>query len=118
MERRSGWEIHYFLNHLASGVDLVPGSKRLSLLRVDQEGMVHLLHSLLSVLVRLYYMARRIFDCLGELPNEGLPMVLEITVDAFTARQFVCATQWADHVIHLERVTPLQFGNPCLVRGW
>ena len=72
-DRRSSQGIQYFLIHLASRVDPVPGFEHISLLGFDQEGTVYLLHLLLFVSVGLYYMARRIFACLEELLYEGLP---------------------------------------------
>ena len=53
-EKRSGWEIHSFLAQLASGVDPVPGLKPVTVVGVDLEGRVHIMHLLFSVRVDLY----------------------------------------------------------------
>ena len=53
-EKSLGWGIQYFLAQLASGVDLVPGLERVILVGVNPDGMVHLMHSLLSVRVDFY----------------------------------------------------------------
>ena len=47
-------QIHSLLAHLASGVDYSHGLEQLILIGFDQDGRVHLLHSLLSVLVDIY----------------------------------------------------------------
>ena len=44
MEKRSGHGLYCFLCYLASGVDTVPGFECVSLIGVNQDGMVHLLH--------------------------------------------------------------------------
>ena len=44
---------------------------------------MHVLQSLFSVLVDLYYTSQRFFACYEELPHEGLPPVVEIYVEAF-----------------------------------
>ena len=54
-----------------SGVALLDG--------VDQDIIVHLLHSFFSTPVGPYSTDRRLFAFLGELPAEGLPTVAEIT---------------------------------------
>ena len=53
-EKRSGREFHSLLSHMASGMDPVPGFKRVALLQVEPDGTVHILHSLFSVPVSLY----------------------------------------------------------------
>ena len=53
LEKRSVWEIHYFLTQLALGMDIFPGLDRVTLARFDLGGVVHLLHSLFSVWVDL-----------------------------------------------------------------
>ena len=81
--KRYGHGLHSFLSHLASGVDPVPGFDQVTLLQLYPEGMVHLLHVLLSVLVGPYYTAWRLFACHVELPTKGLPPVVKIPVEAF-----------------------------------
>ena len=50
MEVLSGWVIHYFLRILVYGVNPVLGSPDITLLAVDQDGDVHLMHLIFSVL--------------------------------------------------------------------
>ena len=65
MKKRSGCVIRSFLIHLPYGVDPVLGFEWVSLLRVDQDRTVHLLHLLFSVLVGLYFTALWLFACHG-----------------------------------------------------
>ena len=53
-EKRSGQGIHSFLVQLESGVDPVPGLDRVTVVGVDPDGRVHLMHSLFYVQVDLY----------------------------------------------------------------
>ena len=53
-EERLGRAIHSFLAQLASGVDLIPGLERATMVRIDPDRRVLLLHSLLSVQVNVY----------------------------------------------------------------
>ena len=106
IEKRSGRGVHSFLAYLASGVDPVPGFERVVLLQVDLDGTVHLLHLLFSVPAGLYSTAWRLFTCRGELPNEGLPSMLELTLDAFRVWCSMRTVPRAEHVSHLEGVTP------------
>ena len=48
-EKLSDRGIHYFLAQLALRLDLIPILERVTLVGVDPDGMVHLLHSLLSI---------------------------------------------------------------------
>ena len=48
------------LGHFASGVDPVPGIEPLTLLGVDRDGTVHLLHSFFSVAVGQYSTNRKL----------------------------------------------------------
>ena len=106
MKRRTVWGVHSLLGHLTSGVDPVPGLERLTLLGGNQDGAVHLLHSLFSVPVGLYYSPRWFSIYLGELLYYGLPPVVEIPVEAFMVRRSIRSVPQADHVIHLEGVAP------------
>ena len=113
-EKRSGWRVHSFLAHLASGLDPVPYFERVALLQVDPDLTVHLPHSLFSVPVGLYYIAWRLFACCGELPLEGLPPVAELPMDVLLVRSSVCAFPRADHISHLEGVSPSAWqATPC-----
>ena len=60
-EKRSCRGVHSFLARLASRVDPVPGFERVGLLQVDLDGTVHVLPSMFSVPVDLYFTARRLF---------------------------------------------------------
>ena len=72
-EERSGRGIHSFLAHLALGEVPVSGLERVTLVGVDPDGRLHLMHSLFSVRFNLYSTECRLFACLGKLPVEGLP---------------------------------------------
>ena len=62
LDKRSVRGLHSFLAQLALGVDHIPGLDRVNLLGVDPDGMVHLFHSLLSVLIDIYSTSRCLFD--------------------------------------------------------
>ena len=62
---------------------------------------MHFLHTLFSVLVGIHSTARRLFVCLAELPEEGLPPVVKIPVKDFSVRHSVRAIMWADHMSYL-----------------
>ena len=97
--------LHSFLSHLASGIDPVPGFEKLCLLGVDWEGTVHLMHLLFSIPVDLYSTSRRLFACIGKLPDEYLPAMDNIPMEFFAIRCAVHAVPQADHVSHLREVT-------------
>ena len=63
LEESLGQGIHSFLDQIALGVELVPGLERVTLVGVESDGMVHLLHSLFSVQVKLYSTSRWLFAC-------------------------------------------------------
>ena len=100
-EKRSGRGVHYFLAHLASRMDPVPGFDQVALLQVNPDGTVHLLNSYFTVLVGLYSTARRVFACCRYLPKKGLLPMVELPVDAFGVWRSVRAVPRADHVSHL-----------------
>ena len=99
--------MHSFLAHLALGEVLVPGLERVTLVGVDKDRRVHLMHSLFSVRVNKYSIECRLFDYVGELPAKGLPQVTDILPDFFAARRSVCAVPRIDHVSHLGGFFPL-----------
>ena len=68
-ERRAGRGIHAFLGHLAYRADLVPGMEFLTLLGVNQDGTVHLLHSFFSILIGQYFTDRWLFAFVWDLLN-------------------------------------------------
>ena len=105
-EKQYGQGFHSLLVHIASGVDPVHGLERLFLLGVDRGRTVHLLHLAISVLVNLYSTTRRFFAFLGELPEEGLPSVVELPAEALAVRCYMRTIPRADHVSHLGGVSP------------
>ena len=84
-EVRSGRVIHSFLAKLASEVYLVPCLERVKMVRLNPDGRVLLMYSLFSVQVNVYSTQGRLFFCLGDLPDKGLPPVVEIPVEAFAS---------------------------------
>ena len=65
LEERSGRGLHSFLLHLALGEVPVPGLEKVTLVAVDKDGRVHLMHSLFSVCVDIYSTECRLVDSLG-----------------------------------------------------
>ena len=65
------------------------------------------MHSLFPVPIGLYSMARWLFAFIGDLPDECLPTMEEIPVEAFAVRCNMHAAPRDDHMSHLEGVTPL-----------
>ena len=59
-------------------MDLFTGLEKITLLGVDRDRMVHLLKFLLSIPVSLFLTIQRLFACMGELPTEPLPPVMDI----------------------------------------
>ena len=88
------------------GVDLIPGLEWVTLVRVNLEGMVNILHSLFSVRVELYSTIQRLLSCQGNLTAKGLPLILEIPHEAFAARRCISAMPLVDHVNHLGGISP------------
>ena len=105
-EERTGRGLHSFLSHLALGEVPVLGMERVTLIGVDTDRRLHLMHSLFSVRVDVYSTECRLFACLGELPVEGLPPVMEILPDFFVAWRSVCAVPRMDYMAHLGRISP------------
>ena len=58
----------------------------MTLVRVNPDGMVHLMHSLFSVRVNIYLTSQLLFYCLDELTVEDLPPVVEIPHESFVER--------------------------------
>ena len=65
--------IHTILGRLTAEAVPVPDLAELTLIGVDQDGGPHILHSLFSVLFRIYDLDRRFFRCCGELPLGDSP---------------------------------------------
>ena len=65
------------------GINPVLIFSKLNLLATNWGGAMHLLHSLFSVPVNVYTTTRRLFAFLGELPEEGIPTVVDVPADAF-----------------------------------
>ena len=113
-EECSGQVIQSFLVQISSGVEPVPGLERVTVVGLDPDGRVLLMHSIFSVRFNVYLTQRRLFACLGELPSEGLPPVVEIPDKAFVSRRTVLAVPRVDHVTHLGGVSLLDWQKkPC-----
>ena len=67
-ELRPRQVLHAFISHLASGVDLELGLERVALIGVYRDGMVHVVHSFLSIPVDPYSTKMLILVFSGELP--------------------------------------------------
>ena len=89
-----------------SGLERIPGLEQITLVGVNPEGMVNLLHLLLSFLVKLYSNRRSLFAFHGNLPAKGLPLVMEIPHDYFAERHYVHAMPRVDHMTHLGVISP------------
>ena len=75
-EERSFLVIHSFLAHLALGEVPFPGLERVTLVVLEPDGRVLLMQWLFSIRVNAYLTQCCIFACLGDLPAEGLPLVV------------------------------------------
>ena len=106
MERSTVRGIYTLIFHLAYGIDRVPGLYGITILGFKRDGTVNLLQQLFSIPVCLYSMHWQLFACLGELPDEGLNTVVDITMEAFAVRRSVHAMTRDNHMGHLEGVTP------------
>ena len=72
------------------------------------------MHLLFSVWVNVYLTQCRLFACLGELPAEGLPLVVETPNDLFAERRSVCAVPRFDHITHLGEISQIDWKTkPC-----
>ena len=113
-EECTGRGLHTFLLLLALREVPVPGLEKVTLLGVDKDGRVHLMHSLFSVRVNVYSTECRLFACVGELPAEGLPQVTELLPDFFASRRAVHTMPRIDHVAHLGGISPRDWQTkPC-----
>ena len=113
-EERTGREMHAFLLHLALGEVPVHGRERVTLVGVDEDGRVHLIHALFSFRVNVYSTECRLFSCLGELPSDGLPQVIDILPDFLVPRRSVRAVPCMDHISHLGGISPRDWQTkPC-----
>ena len=72
-EERTGRGLHAFLLYLAFGEVTVSGLEKITLVGVDKDGRVYLMHLLFSVRVNIYLTECRLFACVGELPAEPPP---------------------------------------------
>ena len=68
---------------------------------------MHLLQSLFSVRVGLNPIPRRLFACLGDLPNEFHPVVVEIPMEDFAALRSMRYVVRVDHRSHLKGIAPV-----------
>ena len=108
-EKRSGRLIHSFLTQLASGVGPVPGLEQVTLVGLDPDRRVLLVHSLFSVWFNIYLIHRRLFNCLGDLPAKGLPLVVDIPHKDFAAWCSVSAVPRVNHITHLGGISSLDW---------
>ena len=108
-EERTGRGLHSLLSHLALGEVPVPGLERVTLVGVNKDRKVHIIHSLFSIRVYVYSTECHLFACLGEQPVEGLPPVMDISPDFFVARRSVWAVPRVYHIAHLGGISPLDW---------
>ena len=102
------------LLYLALGEVPVPSLECVTLVSVDKDGRLHLMHSLFCVRVEVYSTECRLFACLGELPAEGLPPIIEVSPDFFAARCSVHAVPQSDRIACLGGISPLDWQTePC-----
>ena len=116
-EKRLGRGIHSFLAQMALGVDLIPILDQVTFVGVETYRMVHCMHFIFSVRVDLYLTSRRLFACLGDLPAEGLPPVVDIPHEAFAAlRSIAPCHEWTTSLTL--GGSPLPIGRKGQARGW
>ena len=100
-ELRKGGVIHALLCRLMSVTVPGPGLAELTLLEVDQNRGVHILHFIFYVPAGPYNPGRILFGCCRDPTSEGLPFITKITVDSFGERRVVSAVSREDHQVHL-----------------
>ena len=106
--------IHSFLAHLALGEVPVPGLEQVTLVILDPDRRVHLMHSLFFVQVNVYSNQCRLFVCLGDIPVKVLPPVVEIPHNFFAAWRYVRSVPRVYHITHLGGISPLDCQTkPC-----
>ena len=101
LEALLGRNIHAFLGHLAGTEIPVPVIDWVSLLAMEQNGVVHTLHFLFSVLDTACSFTRRPFALDVKIPGLEPPLVLELPMEAFAVKHFVSAVPQAGHTSHL-----------------
>ena len=84
----------------------VPGLEKVTLVGVDEDGRVHLMHSLFSVHIDVYSTECSLFACLGKFPAEGPPQVTEILPGFFAARCYIRTVPRMNHIAHLGGISP------------
>ena len=103
---RSGRGLHALIRHLASRVDPIPGLNHPTLLGVNPDGTVHILHLFFFVPVVPYSTNTQLIAFSEELPPEVLPWVKDLPVDAFVVWRSVCNIHMDYHRLYLEGVPP------------
>ena len=78
LEGHKGWRLSYFSGNLGAIAELVPGFSQMALLPVYCDGILHLLHLLLSIPVGVYYIVIRLLAFGGDLPETRLYPVVDI----------------------------------------
>ena len=73
---------------------------------IDQEGTLHLLHSLLSVPVGLYSMDWGLFSFVRKLLVEGLPLVVEIPEEVLSVQRSIHTVRRYVHPVHVKVAPP------------
>ena len=113
-ERRYGRVIHALLGNQAYRLEPSPGMEHLTLLGVNRDGTVYVLHSFFSVPVGRYSTDRRLLDFSGDRPMEGIPPMMDLPMASFTVRHVVCAVTREDHIFHIEGIPPSSWKmTPC-----
>ena len=95
-----GRGLYAFLGHLSSRVDSVPGLERLSLMGVERDGTVNLLHfSPPSRSSRITLTGISSASPGSSLPHRPPPLVADIPGEAFTVQRAVTR---ANHMVNVE----------------
>ena len=97
-EGHSGQGLNYLLVKRATGINPGPRFSHMALLTVDQEIMIHLLKLFLFVLVGIYVTEIWLFNLVRDIPEGGLPLVVDILDDIFAVQRSVPQTNHLRHM--------------------